>query len=385
MRIAETRKDPYHTMPLKCLSPHGKEYAFRHTDKSWAELKVVNAAERHLRMVCCGAQVVLKRSKRGTLFFAHKNTGTCTTARESEEHLFAKEIIARAAESAGWNAATEESGTSPGGKNWIVDVLCQKRNAKKAIAFEVQWSAQNSAVTDARQTTYNESGVRGLWLMRQPLIPIGQQTPAFQLRVESKEETPLVRLPSSNYMEIMINRNTGADPRNWSQSIPLDEFVRGALSGRLKFAPALNATVPIRVHAAETACWKCKKPTTHLIHIELAVDEAFSSHGSHNICLDEIETAAPQGETWLAKYVPDNRLASVGIGPIKRRYSRTRGTRYLSNGCIHCDALQGAFFEHEIAWEAKSVLATHAVVEPWIANTTSGSRFVNRWWFDRHL
>ena len=330
-------------MPLKCLSPHRNEYAFRHTRESWAELKAANAAEKHLRMSCCGASVVLKRSNRGIQFFAHARRGPCTTAPESSEHLLAKDIIARAAEASGWTATTEESGASPSGKGWIADVLCKTSRFKPSIAFEVQWSSQNAEKTEARQAIYKESGVRCLWLMRQPVIPISHSTPAFQLRVDSKQETPLVRLPSGSYTEIMINKNTASEPRNWSQTIPLDEFVRGALTKRLKFAPALNATVPIRVHAAKGTCWKCSKATSRLLHVEFAVDEVFPSHGNHSINRDDIESTAPQSETWLAKYLPEQLLASVGIGAIKKRYSRTVGSSYLSNGCVHCDAFRVHF------------------------------------------
>lgn len=370
-------------MPLKCRSPNGEEYAFRHTGESWAELKAANAAKKHLQMSCCSAQVVLKRSNRGTQFFAHARRGPCTTAPESSEHLLAKDIIARAAETSGWTATTEESGTSPSGKGWIADVLCRTSRSKSSIAFEVQWSSQNAEETEARQAIYKESGVRCLWLMRQAVIPISHSTPAFQLRVDSLEETPLVRLPSSSYTEIMINKNTASEPRNWSQSIPLDEFVRGALTKRLKFAPALNATVPIRVNAAEGRCWKCGKPTMRLLRVEFAVDEVFPSHGNYNMNREDIETAAPQSETWLAKYLPKELLASVGIGAIKKRYSRTVGSSYLSNGCVHCDALQGAFFDHEIVSEENPVLTSRAVIEPWVTNSFEGARFVNRWWFAR--
>jgi hypothetical protein len=277
---------------------------------------------------------------------------------------------------------TEESGTCPSGKAWIADVLCTTPHVKRSIAFEVQWSSQNAEETEARQAIYKESGVRGLWLMRQPLIPISHSTPAFQLRVDNKEETPLVRFPSSSYAKTIINKNTAAEPRNWAQSIPLDEFVRGALTGRLRFAPALNATVPIRVNAAKGTCWKCGKPTSRLLHVVLAVDEVFPSHGHHRINREDIESAAPQSETWLAKYLPKELLASAGIGAIKKRYSRISGSN-IANGCVHCDALQGPFFEHEISSEANPVLTSHAVIEPWVANSVVGARFLNRWWFDR--
>jgi competence CoiA-like predicted nuclease len=129
-----------HAMPLKCQSPHGEEYSFRHASESWTALKALNATEHHLAMPCCGARVVLKRSRRGTQFFAHARRGDCTTAPESEQHLLAKDIIARAGETLGWQVTTEQRGMSPTGDSWIADVLCRNPKSQKAIAFEVQWS-----------------------------------------------------------------------------------------------------------------------------------------------------------------------------------------------------------------------------------------------------
>lgn len=42
--------------------------------------------------------------------------------------------------------------------------------------------------------------------------------------------------------------------------------------------------------------------------------------------------------------------ARHGIGLIKPRYSRTEGQTYLFSGCIHRDALQGRFFDNEVAY-----------------------------------
>jgi hypothetical protein len=370
-------------MPLKCLSPQGEEYAFRHTDKSWAELRGANAAERHLRMSCCGARVVLKCSNRGTRFFAHARRSECTTAPESTEHLLAKDIIARAAEAAGWSATTEESGRSASGKDWIADVLCRDPRLQNTTAFEVQISPQNSEVTEARQAIYNDSRVRSIWLMRQPLIPISQQTPAFHLIIRDTPEQPLVNLPSAQYPEARINRHTAADAHNWSQSIPLAEFVRGVLSGRLKFAPALYASVPVRVLASATACWQCKKETFLVLSFDLAFDEAFPNHGNASISFEEVARAGSTGETWLAKYLPNDRLAAVGIGSIKRRRSGAVTSTEISNGCIHCDSWQADTFDRIVSLWPKPVLNVNAMIEPWIAKRINSGGLVNRWWFDR--
>jgi hypothetical protein len=294
----------------------------------------------------------------------------------------AKDIIARAAEVAGWNATTEESGTSPSGKDWIADVLCRDPQAQNTIAFEVQLSPQNFEVTEARQAIYNESGIRGIWLMRQPLIPISQQTPAFHLRMRDTPESPLVSLPSAHYPEARINRHTAADARIWSQSIPLAEFVRGALMGRLKFAPALNASVPVRVHASATACWQCKKETFLVLSFEFAFDEAFPNHGNASISFQEVARVGSTGDTWLAKYLPNDRLAAVDIASLKRRQSSAVRSKELSNGCIHCDARQADTFDRVVSLWPEPVLTVNAMIEPWIAKRIDGGRFVNRWWFD---
>lgn len=42
--------------------------------------------------------------------------------------------------------------------------------------------------------------------------------------------------------------------------------------------------------------------------------------------------------------------SNLGLGVIKRRFSGSRKRSYLSNGCTHCDALIGAFYERD-AWD----------------------------------
>lgn len=39
-------------------------------------------------------------------------------------------------------------------------------------------------------------------------------------------------------------------------------------------------------------------------------------------------------------------LQKYQYGFIIKRFSKIRGEAYLSNGCFHCDALQGAFFSY---------------------------------------
>src|SRR5579871_3425391 len=102
-------------MPLRCLFDNQPVSSFELTDAAWNDLKQ-GYRSHTLVMACCGAPGIPKVSNRGTRFFAHKSQGDCATAPESEAHLRAKWIIARAAIDAGWTAETEVRGSTPAGE-----------------------------------------------------------------------------------------------------------------------------------------------------------------------------------------------------------------------------------------------------------------------------
>ena len=105
-------------MPLRCLNSHDGTslLAFDLTPTEWDRLRDDNRKERHLSMPCCSAEVVLKTSKLGTRFFAHKRVGSCTVTGETEHHLKLKTIAV--------------GSKSPDGEEWIADVLATKGEAK---------------------------------------------------------------------------------------------------------------------------------------------------------------------------------------------------------------------------------------------------------------
>jgi competence protein CoiA len=140
-------------MPLRCLDPTGRSIqSFDLADE--------NRKARSLRMLCCGSQVILKRSHLGTQFFAHKVVGRCATAPETEAHLQLKRTVVFAARANGWEATTEVPGTSPLGEQWKADVLAQKGIHK--VAVDIQWAGQTNDETMRRQERYRQSGIRGL-------------------------------------------------------------------------------------------------------------------------------------------------------------------------------------------------------------------------------
>ena len=80
-------------MPLRCVDEHGTIIeANACTDQEWTRLRERARKERQLRMPCCPARAVLKTSRLGTRFFAHKAKGTCTWKTETAAHLHLRRL-----------------------------------------------------------------------------------------------------------------------------------------------------------------------------------------------------------------------------------------------------------------------------------------------------
>jgi hypothetical protein len=328
-------------MALSCVDDLGNRLqSFDLRDEDWRELGTKNQRDRHLRMGCCSAHVVLKRSSRGTRFFAHKSAGQCTSADESEEHRQLKMAAVDAARACGWQAETEVSGTTPTGEIWRADVLARK--GKLAVAVEIQWSGQTNQETLRRQEQYRQSGIRGLWLLRQPGFPILHELPAVCIG-GTLADGFLALLPDHSRM----TARDRSKPDRWRQAVPMKELLRAAFERRLKFAAAIEAFGPhaeVVVHAAVAPCWtdRCDGKTPIITSINVMnpgvnLDFSLAELGNH-----------PDLAAAVMRQLPpsfDRRM-------IKKRYSRTQRRSYLSNGCIKCDRLFG---EYMLAHEPSDV------------------------------
>lgn len=87
-----------------------------------------------------------------------------------------------------------------------------------------------------------------------------------------------------------------------------------------------------------TKCWKCGKETKVIaVGIEDHMEISDSENG-FEIGEIHIVSGFDGLPTKLIKYICQKYSA------VKERYSKTRGGKYLSNGCSHCDALLGDWF-----------------------------------------
>ena len=365
-------------MPIRCLDVNGEDvFSFNFDEENWKRLIIKNKSHKNLSMKCCNARVVLKKSKLGTKFFAHARRGICATAPESAEHLLGKQLIAEAVQEAGWIALTEEAGVSNNGEKWIADVLAVQ--GKKKIAFEVQWSPQSIEETTIRQEIYKNSGVRALWLMKQLNILISKDLPTFKLRLNSDTRAMDVLIPHTKYSLMFMNSRTKDDDANWQHVIPIKEFIKGTLLGKLKFAPILDIKIPIQISIAAAECWKCKKSTNLIMSIAFQASELFKNHP--NFSTDIYHFDSDIGMPLLRKMLPDAALKSHNIGFVKRRYSKTVGASYLSNGCFHCDALQGSFFDHNYYYNQAPAFTSELLLTRELVEMFEESDSVYRWWF----
>ncbi|CAI9912063.1 TPA: hypothetical protein MXR76_005359 [Pseudomonas aeruginosa] len=336
-------------MPLRCIDTHGQSIQSNLLNESqWAELKRLQGVRKNLRMPCCEQGVVLKTSKLGTNFFAHQRRGGCTTKPESAEHLMLKSLVATAIRNCGWNVATEVRGRSDEGEEWIADVLATR--GSKRIAVEIQWSRQSSEETYSRQTRYERSDVRGLWLFKQADYPNDAAVPAMQVSKDD-EGRFVVSIPNCRpKVEDGVSYLVEA-----TEQISVPEFIRHALEKRLWFGLyRAQSYVTATLLGAFVKCWKCREWTNVIAEIQISSP---SNHHVLEIPLDELPSFP-----LLMEQLPITGLRDKKVGRIAPRYSKTEGGEYLANGCVSCNALQGKFFMSEIRHRLQPVYSQSILV-----------------------
>ena len=241
-------------MPLRCVDDCGASIeAPECTPERWAALKEERRVRQHLTMPCCEAQAIPKTSRLGTQFFAHKARGGCQWRPETEEHLHLKALALRAARSHGWEAQTEVSGTTPDGEKWIADMLAQR--GEEQIAIEVQWSGQVNEETLRRQRKYAQSGVTGIWLLRQPGFPVSRDLPAACIG-GSVEDGLRVLLPKHEYM---TRSDRDRQDRALHQALSPEDFLAAVFDGRFHFGIPEGTRFKLDIEAVPNDCVRCKK------------------------------------------------------------------------------------------------------------------------------
>lgn len=161
-------------------------------------------------------------------------------------------------------------------------------------------------------------------------------------------------------------------------------LTKGALEGRLKFAPVIGKRIPTEVWAAEVNCHRCKRKTRIVLALVFKVSAVLPGFGDFEATIYQfVEGLGVAGRLLVKEWLPENVLREHGIGELKSRYSRMAGGEYLSNGCVHCDAIQGQFFDHDYCFDAGTVMTVDVDVKAvWVVAISSAHEDAARWWFD---
>ncbi|WP_341936257.1 competence protein CoiA [Marinimicrobium sp. C2-29] len=342
-------------MPLSATLNGKRIFSFKYNEESWESLK-----SQSVIMNCCDNRAVLKKSKLGTLFFAHYRKGHCDSRPESPEHIYLKNLVSTIALKNGWEVSSEHDGETPDGEKWTADVFCTNGTSK--IAFEIQWSSQTRDEFFRRQNKYKSSGVRAAWIVKLRSnmhyyigdIPYQFDTPVFGIKYRSKTEGM-----TSLYVPQFDK--------------PVEEFVSGMLQGSLAWTPKPGDLLKANIIPHYENCWKCKRETGVVLGVSFVGHEGFE--------VDFKKFSEDDVPEIIMNNVGAKELYQNKIGAIKKRYSGTVGRTYISNGCFYCDALMGNFYLFRSLTEYMGDLPKSIYTINYI-NGHTGPLIKGGWYFD---
>ncbi|TEW54302.1 hypothetical protein E2R68_08490 [Psychromonas sp. RZ22] len=309
-------------MPLRAILDDVEIQSFNLDIEEWNLLKDTYK-DKSLLMPCCPRKAIPKTSKLGMKYFAHSRRGDCTSAPETQEHLYLKFLVAKLAQQYEWDVTTEYAGSTPDGEKWVADVFCKKGTSK--LAIEIQWSQQTNDEYLRRTQKYTSSGVRCAWLFR-----LRANKEYYNSDFLESKELPYFGFKHQNG-EFVISR----------YMVSIEDFVGGMFSGSLAWEPKNNEEIFANIRYQTVICWACKMETNVITSVGMKKANNTSLRGFIDAPIWFTDKLVAN---WAAKNVPQQLLLTKQIGEIKERYSKTVGETYLSNGCVHCDALQGNHF-----------------------------------------
>lgn len=107
----------------------------------------------------------------------------------------------------------------------------------------------------------------------------------------------------------------------------------------------MTRTITLSIRVAPTECWDCGC----VIGIVTAL--RLERAGNSIDCSIADLTRFPELVSEIESSIP----ADADVGPLKPRFSGTRNDTYMSNGCKHCGAIFGNFYEFGIRYQELEV------------------------------
>ena len=330
-------------MAFTCMKGDKQIHSFMYSLKDWIALKEDKTSS--FNMACCGKQAILKTSKLGTQFFAHKvkpKDSDCSTGGETAEHIHIKYLVMKELDRNGWDVKVEKRGITPSGEEWIADIYAEKGKAK--IAIEVQWSPQTFIETKRRQEKYAQSGVRCAWLLRSGSM---KETNAITGDYAySTKDLPVFSVYNNkmqngqNYMVYNVNKldsnNSQYNHHSFKPiTLPLDDFIQRLVSQGITFIPCERFTST-----------KFRLKNSPIVEMFLALSKGFCSICSHSSKIvaevlfkenyktrsKRIKKCSTKEIEIINKYFAEKYL----FAPIKQVRSQILNKDFIVNSCTQC-------------------------------------------------
>ena len=317
-------------MALRCLTLRGESIeAGGLTEDEWGDLKREAITDRNLTIPCCSAEAVFRTSRNGTRYFAHRRRGDCSSKRETEAHRVLKNAALKAARDAGWIACTEASGTSPDGRTWTADVLAEKDGV--TLAIEIEWPQQDNDELWRRQRQFQQSGMRAVWLLRQPGFPVSANLPAACVGGDVDEGFEIL-MPNS----LIEQASERKKPWRWEQVASPEQFFEGVIEGRFRFGLPKGANTRLGIQAPWLECPSCARSTRIVTHLEARI-------GPHRFRTRlDLADEMPR----LRKQIRDAVARHPEIGDVRWHQDENWGEPFTANWCAHCGGLIDRLDEH---------------------------------------
>lgn len=330
-------------MAFICIKNNEKIYSFVYSLKDWIALKEDKGSS--FNMACCGNQAILKTSKLGTQFFAHKvkpKDSNCLTGGETAEHMHIKYLVMKELDRNNWDVEVEKRGVTPSGEQWIADIYAEKGKAK--IAIEVQWSPQTFIETRRRQEKYAQSGVRCAWLLRSCSVKdtnaitgdyaySTKDIPIFSIYRNKTQDKQAYMIYNVNKLD---SNSSWYNHRSFKPiMLPLNDFIKRLVSQGLVFIPYERFT---------STRFRLKRSS--IIEIFMGLDKHFCTKCGHS---NKIVARAYFKENYKtrSKKIKDCSAKEIRIintyfakkymfAPIKKVRSEILNKSFIVNSCIEC-------------------------------------------------
>lgn len=330
-------------MAFTCMKNEEQIHSFVYSLKDWIALKE-NKISR-FNMACCGNQAILKTSKLGTQFFAHKvkpKDSNCSTGGETAEHMHIKYLVSKILFECGWTVKVEKKGNTPSGEEWIADIYAEKGKAK--IAIEVQWSPQTFIETRRRQEKYAQSGVRCAWLLRSgSMRETNAITGDYAYSTKDLPVFSIYRNKRQNNQTYMVYNVNELDTNNGKYNylsfkpiaLSLDYFIKILVSQGIAFVPCERFTsikfrikhrpvVELSLGLGKQFCTKCGH--TNKIVTRVNFKERYKT------CSKKIKDCSSKEVEIINTYFARKHVFS----PIKQVRSIILNKDFIVNSCIKC-------------------------------------------------